>query len=66
MDQFEKFYLQILETNQAYIEEAWKKWIEYTNETLKKEVTKSFPNGFKDYLNADIQNSIELIKSSNK
>lgn len=64
MDQFTKFYLQILETNQDFVEEAWKKWQEYTKETIKKEVLKSFPNGFKDYLIADIKNTIEVVKSS--
>lgn len=64
MDQFSKFYLNILETNQKYIEEAWEKWQSYIKDTLKKDVSKSYPNGFKDYLIADLNNSINEIRQS--
>ncbi len=46
----DKFFLEVFKTNRVYVLEQWEKWQSFVNETLKADVDKAYPQGFKDFL----------------
>lgn len=62
----DKFYTEIFKANRKYVLEAWEEWQVYVAETLKAEVEKKYPDGFKDFLveklDADIKSNTKNLK----
>lgn len=55
----DKFYTEIFKANKAYVLEAWEDWNTYVSETLKAEVEKQYPDGFKDFLVEKLERDIK-------
>lgn len=62
----DKFFTEIFKANKVYVLETWEKWQKYLDETLKADVEKAYPDGFKDYLvgrlNEDIKSKTKNVK----
>lgn len=63
------FFYEIFKAHKKYVLDIWEKWEAYTAETLKAEVEKQYPNGFKDFLveklDAEIKNNTPKKKETN-
>lgn len=55
----DRFFLEIFKANKQFVAETWEKWQDYTAETLKADVEKSYPDGFKDFLIEKIEEEIK-------
>lgn len=60
----DKFFLEIFKANKQFVLEAWEEWQKYVEETLKADVEKSYPDGFKDFLVERLEN--EIVKNTPK
>lgn len=62
----DKFYTAVFQANKEYVKEAWREWQKYLADTLKAEVEKRYPDGFKDFLieklDADIKTNTKNVK----
>lgn len=50
MEAVNRFFYEIHKANKQFALEQWDKWQEYLSETLKADVEKKYPDGFKDFL----------------
>ena len=57
----DKFFLEIFKANKLFVLEAWEAWQGYISDTLKADVERSYPDGFKDFL---VQRLEEEIKKN--
>lgn len=61
MQAIDKFFVEIHKANKQFVLEAWEAWQGYVSETLKAEVEKRYPDGFKDFVVEKFEN--EIIKA---
>ena len=64
MDAINKFFVEIHKANKQFALEAWDKWNNYIADTLKADVEKKYPDGFKDFLMERFDAEIALAKST--
>lgn len=55
----DKFFVEIFKANKVYIVEKWQDWQKYSDETLKADVEKAYPDGFKDFLVEALERDIK-------
>lgn len=55
----DKFFTEIFKANKVYVLEAWDAWQVYVAETLKADVEKTYPDGFKDFLVEKLERDIK-------
>lgn len=63
MQAINKFFVEIHKANKQLVNEAWQDWQDYVADTLKADVEKAYPNGFKDYLMERLDNEISKAKA---
>lgn len=64
MDAINKFFLEVHKANKQFVVEAWEDWQTYINETLKADVERLYPDGFKDFLIGRIELEIAKAKGA--
>lgn len=64
MQAVNKFFVEIHKANKKFVIEAWADWEEYVNETLKSEVEKKYPDGFKDFILEKFEHEIIKAKAA--
>lgn len=64
MDSINKFFHEIFKANKQFALERWDEWQAYVGETLKADVEKKYPDGFKDFLVEKLEE--EIIKNAPK
>lgn len=55
----DKFFLEIFKANKLFVLEAWEDWQTYITDTLKADVEKTYPDGFKDFLIEKLEEEIK-------
>lgn len=63
MDNLKKFLLQVFKAHKEFVSENWEKWQVYVADTLKADVEKNYPDGFKTFL---VERLDEEIKTHSK
>lgn len=61
MQAINKFFVEIHKANKKFALDAWQDWQDYLKDTLKADVEKKYPDGFKDFLVEKFEN--EIIKA---
>jgi len=61
MQAINKFFVEIHKANKKFVLDAWEDWQVYLNETLKADVEKKYPDGFKDFVVEKFES--EIIKA---
>lgn len=64
MDAINKFFVEIHKANKQFVLEAWEDWQTYVGETLKADVEKQYPDGFKDFLVEKLDNEVAKAKAA--
>jgi len=62
MTAIDKFFQQIFKANKKFVEDRWAEWQAVIQETLKADLEKKYPDGFKDFLVEKIEIEIENSK----
>ena len=64
MDAINKFFVEVHKANKKFVLEAWDEWQVYVSETLKADVEKKYPDGFKDFVVEKFDEEITKAKSA--
>lgn len=64
MDAINKFFVEVHKANKKFVIEAWDEWQVYIGETLKADVEKKYPDGFKDFVVEKFDEEITKAKSA--
>lgn len=64
MDAINKFFVEVHKANKQFVIEAWEQWQAYISETLKADVEKQYPDGFKDFVVEKFEEEITKAKSA--
>lgn len=60
MEAINKFFTEVFKANKQFALEAWADWQKYNEETLKADVEKKYPDGYKDFLVERLENEIKI------